>query len=139
MIPVTQTLFGDGEDGSRPGNCLQACIASIFELPLDDVPHFVEFKSQWYDKFNAFLAEHDLWPIELSCDHHLPTDSYFKDAGYYLAGGKSPRGIMHSVVYHNGELAHDPHPKGGGLVEFVDITVFVKRFEKQEVPWTTNS
>lgn len=34
MQPVKQTINGIG------GNCFPACIASILELSLDDVPHF---------------------------------------------------------------------------------------------------
>ena len=35
---------------------------------------------------------------------------------YYLMGGMSLRGKPHCVVCLGGEMVHDPHPDGGGLV-----------------------
>lgn len=37
MKPVDQTLM---LERGEPGDCYRACIASIFELPIEDVPHF---------------------------------------------------------------------------------------------------
>lgn len=28
-----------------------------------------------------------------------------------------PRGVSHMVVYHDGKLAHDPHPSRAGILE----------------------
>lgn len=44
MRPVMQTTFAAKDDGGEwlaRGNCLQAALASLFDLDLDDVPHFV--------------------------------------------------------------------------------------------------
>ncbi len=40
MIPVQQLVVGDGKDGRPYGDCTRACVASIFELPIDQVPNF---------------------------------------------------------------------------------------------------
>ncbi len=40
MLYQKQTIFTDHEKGLY-GNCLQACIANLLELPLSEVPHFV--------------------------------------------------------------------------------------------------
>lgn len=35
----------------------------------------------------------------------------------YMASGRSPRGLDHVCIYVNGQLHHDPHPSGEGLVD----------------------
>ena len=41
MIPVFQSICRSGWDDGLPGDCVRACVASIFERPLLEVPHFV--------------------------------------------------------------------------------------------------
>lgn len=36
--------------------------------------------------------------------------------GFYLVHGISKRGVSHICIYKDGELWHDPHPSGQGLV-----------------------
>lgn len=36
-----QRIVASGGDGRIPGDCVKCCIASILELPYEDVPHFV--------------------------------------------------------------------------------------------------
>jgi hypothetical protein len=47
VIPVVQSIVGDGLDGRPMGDCERACIASIFELPLGEVPHFAAERN-WF-------------------------------------------------------------------------------------------
>lgn len=45
----------------------------------------------------------------------------------YMVSGMSPRGFQHVCIYKNGELFHDPHPDGTGLVRHgVNIEVIEK-------------
>jgi len=120
---VFQSKFGNGE-----GNCFAACIASLLEIDLDSVPDFyLLFQANWFDKFNEWL--HPLGFSAIIISHHaihqevgLPSDCY------YLMGGMSPRGIMHSVIGLDGKMVHDPHPSGEGLVNVDDYTFFVRTF-----------
>lgn len=45
MIPVLQRIVSPGtglaDDTHIPGDCVKCCVASVLELPYDDVPHFV--------------------------------------------------------------------------------------------------
>ena len=43
--------------------------------------------------------------------------------GYYLVMGVSPRdpNINHQVVFYNGKMIHDPHPKGGGVIKIKEV------------------
>jgi len=39
------------------GNCTQAVIASLFELPLEEVPNFISFGDKWFDVLWKFVQE----------------------------------------------------------------------------------
>lgn len=90
---VTQTITGDD------GNCLEACLATIFALPLEDVPRFRD--ESWWEQILAFLRERGL-----SCRSTMQPPQ-----GLSVAVGESPRrSVKHAVVAINGFLAFDPHP-----------------------------
>ncbi len=118
MKPVMQTRFGD------EGNCLQAAIASLMELPLDGVPDFVE--RDWWGTLQRWLHPMGLYPIIVRAGSGGRVPS---SVGYYLISGKSPRGWDHMVVAKEGEVAHDPHPDGSGLLEVEEILLFARIFE----------
>lgn len=130
MKPVLQTRFVaadttlaeiDALPGEQRGNCLQAAVASLFELALDDVPHFVA-EDDWWGCFEGWLARRNLLPVWISEGHQIPWGID------YLATGTSPRGAFkHVVIERNGELVHDPHPSGAGLLEREGIYYFVVR------------
>jgi hypothetical protein len=104
MIPVVQSRTG------ADGNCLNACIASILELPLKAVP---ELGEDWLGDLNRFLAHYGL--------RYRRVPMYKKPSGWSTIEGVSPRGGLHACVAKDGELAWDPHPiedgTGQGLVE----------------------
>ena len=112
MKPVNQTIL-DFEHG----NCMQACVASILELPLEDVPNFMHYGR---DEFNFHLEK-----FCLSLDLTM-IDAVFEDDGldlikhcYTIASGRSPRATedwhRHAVIWRNGCMVHDPHPMNNGL------------------------
>lgn len=120
MKPIYQTQFD-----SKTGNCLQACIASILEIPLDRVPNFM-LEDDLTTALDSFLAQFRLVSITLVASQV----SGWEPTGFHLIGGASPRGeVGHSVVGHNGEMVHDPHPSGDGLRTVEDYTLFVARLE----------
>jgi len=98
------------------GNCMQAAVASLFGLPLSDVPNFAEAGDR-----KAHLA---LLNFAQSYRFDLTYEASAKSReGLYLACGPTERGTSHMVVYRDGKLWHDPHPSRAGLtsVEFVYI------------------
>lgn len=52
MIKVYQTIIDKGH-----GNCVQAAIASLFELRLEKVPHFLEYGEKWFEIFYNFVRK----------------------------------------------------------------------------------
>lgn len=107
MKPVNQDIFVNDPQG-RVGNCLQAAVASILELNLNEVPHFVsDPRDDWRENMIEWLKTKGYG--------FFGTYSLFYESGYCIACGMSPRGVVHAVIYLNGELAHDPHPSRSGI------------------------
>lgn len=132
MIPVYQTKFSSA-DGSTHGNCLAACVASIFEIPIDQVPAWEEMGEEWSDSFLQFIEESG-YEYEGS---YVVNGGTWGDMlqwsagvdGYFIVGGKSPRSYVqrgHAVIYRNGEMVHDPHPSGDGLSLVEDVYLIEK-------------
>lgn len=116
MKPVRQNvLYSD--DGIQNGNCLAACFASLLEIPLWMVPPFDQMfgRGDWnirIDQWLEVLGYEREWLDGHQVDL-LPE--------FYIATGKSLRGVRHAVVYRCGKLAHDPHYSDAGVIE-VDAT-----------------
>lgn len=111
MIPVYQTMTV-ANDGT--GNCYNACVASILELPLRDVcgvlPSDNPYWSAWHDWFRARGLE-----LNWHRDPTEPPKGFAIASGY--GGRRYPQGhdrageeIMHAAVVFNGKLIHDPFP-----------------------------
>jgi len=118
MIQIKQTRFAD------KGNCYQACLASLLELPLEQVPDFCnEFRSTW-------LMEVQIWLgglYDLGLLHVAPADTQVIPPNtYHIITGMSDRGRMHSVIGKDRKMVFDPHPNGTGLIK-VEVFEFLVR------------
>ncbi|MFC8676692.1 hypothetical protein ACFUEN_28905 [Streptomyces griseorubiginosus] len=114
MRPVTQTILHDDPDG-RPGNCLQAAVASLLELPLWAVPHFVAGGDDWLERMVAFCQAHGFTLYQRPADRYV---------AYGMAWGPSERGVRHAVCWVDGRMAHDPHPSRAGLLRVTELIAF---------------
>ena len=119
MKPVDQTTFG-----SPGGNCFSACVASLLEIPIEEVPYFMD-GGAWFERFAEWLRPRGYWPLcfKSSRDGWTP-------AGLHILSGKSPRELanpnaLHSVVAHGGEIEHDPHPSRAGILTRDDFVILV--------------
>ena len=119
MKPVDQEFVHRPEIGQL-GDCQRAVIASLLELPISEVPHFLQDckgdPSDYWGAIQAFLAARGLAYI------WVPSRSGFAFFGegvdvYHEIAGPSPRGngVLHAVVGRNGVIVHDPHPSKAGL------------------------
>lgn len=124
MVPVHQTIFGN-----KRGNCLQACVASILELDLDEVPNFVEAQNgEWWKALNDFLLGYGIQPVILDANPKSLEDDVipWKPKGLHILSGKSPRGdFLHATVYQAEKMIHDPHPDRTGVMSEVDWILFI--------------
>lgn len=128
MKKVMQTVTGLG------GNCEGATIATLLRLDIEDIPSFwdgcdkenpntAENGVIYQRNLNNFLEKYGYKMLNLGVNSD-PSErdqqwviDISKHLGIkHLVAGISPRGHMHSVIYENGELWHDPHPEGGGVI-----------------------
>lgn len=107
MTPVDQSILS-GDPLGRPGDCLRACVATILDLPLRSVPHFLEPDvGGWWARFTSYMDGRGLAVLALG----EPLDGVLG-----IGNGRSPRGDHnHAVVTLGPEVAHDPHPTRRGL------------------------
>lgn len=112
MKPVDQTTFGH-----PGGNCFSACIASLLDLPIADVPYFMDVED-WVAKLARWLDRFGFYPVtfKVSPEWH--------PQGFYILGGESSRG-SHAVIARGLNIVHDPHPSRKGLVLREDATLLV--------------
>lgn len=109
MKPVDQDIFINDPQG-RVGNCLQACVASLLEKDLTEVPHFAALSDDtWFSEMCNWITDHGY--------EFDDTGDCVDFKNYVLAIGPSPRGVSHAVIYYDGKLAHDPHPSRAGILD----------------------
>ena len=108
MRPVDQTKFGRDE-----GNCFGACIASLLEIPIDDVADLQEAceacdgddSKHWYVELEKWLRPRGyrpfcIWPKQIP--GQVP-------AGYYIVSGQSSRDLPHSVIGKGSRTVSHPN------------------------------
>ncbi len=135
MKPVMQTRFGQNSDVGS-GNCFSACVASVLECTLDDLPDeawiiaglrakHADKWEDWPDRFKWGKSWERLWEeTQQECRKRglfmLEVKGPFTggDDVYCIISGKSPRADYdHSCVGRGLNIIHDPHPDGGGVAE----------------------
>lgn len=124
MNPIDMTVMHDPDNG-KIGDCFRCCVASILELPANEVPHFMDYPwdgpdpGQWFGTLNRWLGQFDLAYVEHETNETYKWDwAAYKANGfecYHVLSGRSPR-ALHSTVGLNGVMVHDPHPSRAGLI-----------------------
>jgi hypothetical protein len=111
---VTQTILV-GDPSGRLGNCLQAAVATILTLSLDEVPHFAEHDN-WAQALVDFAHEHGYATVWTDGENRIPQLG--------LAFGPTVRSadIVHAVAVVGGQF-WDPHPSRAGLTA---VTTYVR-------------
>ena len=125
--PQDQTILHLGENGKPPGNCFAACVASILELPISEVPNFVEHKD-WPIPFQEWLRNRGLFYTNIDLESHSKVFGLgilCMFGGYSILSGLTERGTLHSVVGKGIDMIFDPHPSRKGLKETLRVGFFV--------------
>jgi hypothetical protein len=110
-------------DGGQIGDCHRAAIASLLELPMEQVPHFAE--RTWDDETGAFTAlveaflhSRGLSQVIIAYDGSTALVDLLQIIGagfpqtYYLIGVTSVRGTRHSIIGCGTAIVFDPHLDG---------------------------
>lgn len=124
---IDQTVLGP------KGNCFSACIAMLLGLPISEVPNFCEAPGFDEDPGVAFMKMAHAW-LSARGWGHITMDApgmVFKrhySKGYVMAAGMTERGMLHSVIYKDGELWHDPHPSHAGILEVQEVDLLFPLF-----------
>jgi len=109
-FPLSRIIQTDGD-----GKCFAACVASILGMHFEDVPNFCAMPPDWWNRFQIWLCQRGLFAVEIKLIEH--SISQLPHGIPVILSGKSPRGLLHSVVALTAAadgftLEHDPHPSG---------------------------
>ncbi|KKL93968.1 hypothetical protein LCGC14_1869380 [marine sediment metagenome] len=101
---------------------MAACVASVFELDLDQVPNLNPDNGDWWVELQRFVQARGVTIVCLDYSEDL-----IREVGgcWTIVSGKTSRGFMHATVWKNGQLVHDPHPLREGLIEPEEIDIFI--------------
>lgn len=122
MTPHFQ-LFSHYPENGEFGDCDRTCIASLLDLPLEEVPHWgVHYNDP--DKFNEekdkFLSSQGLKEVNIlfGCtkEEVLGTMKNVNSGIYHILTGESESGVNHAVICLNGEIVHDPSQDSAGII-----------------------
>jgi hypothetical protein len=146
MTPVYQTIIGK-TTSDTPGNCMQAVIASLLDLKLDEVPHFLLYGNKWYETYYYFLLSKGYEDMRIiynpyALGHCGERDEFFNIkklppeycgvGGYFYATVYSPGftdpkeffedpfgAPLHAVIVDNQfNVVHDPNPNYKGITKY---------------------
>lgn len=125
----TTAAYEAGED-VVPGDCWRACLASLLEVPLAEVPHFIHLYPEegsrwWYESVAWVEQQRPGWTLVAWARplphwrHYFNGEALAACPDRVILTGPSPRGAWnHSVLVdvRTGVLEHDPFPGGGGVL-----------------------
>jgi hypothetical protein len=107
MKPVRQTIFTNLKTG-KLGNCFAACIASLLEVPLNEVPRLEKIERTERNRIVVeFLARRGY-----SFESHSGMPPYTLH-DYVIACFEIPctAKVVHCVIWKDGKIVHDPRGK----------------------------
>ncbi len=121
------------DEPSGENDCLRRAVSALFELPLEEVPHFIEeVGRQWPRLLNTWAQARG---YRVHCASYLrPGGAWLwtdvrraLPSGYYVGIIAPNSGRAHAVVMRGAEVAYDPAGRrrsryqkvGMGVIEFV--------------------
>lgn len=110
-------------DQADTDDCFRACVASLFELSLADVPHFIRDEA-WPECVNTWLRERGVPIRAIPLDGGREIITFLGDVRIIITGF-SPRDVRHAVIARGKKLEHDPHPSRAGITWDHRVTVWL--------------
>jgi hypothetical protein len=134
MREVTQTkfsIFKSNGERITYGNCLVACLASILEEPIEEIPNiytfygvepeYISIEKRNGQPIPLWLYVLNVWLENKHKRRLVKRTSEELEHGYTITRGKSFRNLPHCVVgscnkdYGTNRMEWDPHPSREGL------------------------
>ncbi len=134
MKPVNQTLHGE------VGNCFAACLASLLELPISEVPNLavdglppfdpddhLRWARAFYQNVNRWLEPRGLFYFEVGSHGGVPQEIWeaIPPDGYWIGIDPEYGPHGHAVVMQGREMVHDPHPSRAGVREIWSVGLLI--------------
>ena len=120
-----QRLLHKPDEGQQ-GDCFRTAIACLIDAEPENLPHFMAdpdkpIEQIWQEVDEWLSNTHGLrylsFPFKAeNLSQWLRTMAQSWPGLRWELAGTSPRGTQHSVIVEAGEIVHDPHPDGGGIV-----------------------
>jgi hypothetical protein len=112
------------------GPCLQACLASILELPAGEVPDFAaDHGHRWFRELVRWGERKHLHMVYVSTTTMI-ADLHPNNL-YWIAIGDSVHQHRHSIVCQSNSVIHDPHSSRAGLVQLEDALIVIPQWADQ--------
>lgn len=112
---------------------MTACLASLLELPIEEVPYFAGMGNEWHVPFFNFLNQYGYEYEGLIMPNRIGDMMNYEGVkGYVCVSGRSPRSHVkdgHMVIFKDGKLAHDPHPDGTGI-DSIDNVWMIRKIQE---------
>jgi hypothetical protein len=108
MRPVLQAVPGPD------GDCFAACVASLLEIELAEVPDLAAAGDRWASVLRRWLAARGLRVDFRLGDRRPLGDQADPPPGPVIAGQRVLDGSVHAVVCRDGRIVHDPSPRPVG-------------------------
>lgn len=94
-------------------NCLSACLASVLDKSIEDVPNFYPYANDpevFWNKVNNWLDQYDYGVTGTGKSSLKDIQKKWKNSGYGLISllSKFDPNVAHCVVSYNGLIFHDP-------------------------------
>lgn len=118
---------------SRPTNCFQTCVASMFGISIDEVPIGCDGANWDWNSFQDWLADRGLQAIEI-CLSDDTIIYHVQKPVLCILTGKSPRknlSGLHAVIgeyigFNEFNMIHDPHESNAWIDGYpTHVTFFV--------------
>jgi hypothetical protein len=122
MTPVFQKVID-----KEHGDCMQATVASLFDLSIENVPEFIKLGGEWFDSMSSIYKDKG---YSLCCFNPRKNIERTKEVlkadkgvgGYWAASVASVHfgdGVTHSVIIdENMNVVHDPNPNNKNHIYF---------------------
>jgi hypothetical protein len=137
MKKVFQTILaGVNEPKGKRGNCMQAVVASLLELSLDDVPNFID-SDLWWDDYVNFMKQEGYEYINVyynpnaykndeireeslinNIKNHEGVNGYFKAVVASPKYWESEQGTHAVIIDKDLNIVHDPSPNYQDVIDY---------------------